>query len=312
MDAGDHDTSIDHDFFLQGLTGDYGPFDTSAAGDDGPDGEPPVGSHPDPGDAAGVPSSGSTSAHTLASSGSKRSRAGTSEVWQDFERIYKEEDGVSVRYAKCYICKNELSAKPSGGTGHLKRHAISCKRKSGAAMKQTVLQYNPDGSVHHWEYDSANARKELCRFIARADLPLNIGSSSRSSDSSSRSSTGTGIPTSGGELTTFIDSDVISHEQENFNILQWWHEHKTNYPVLSLLARDLLTVPVSTVSSEAAFSLTGRIIEERRTNLSSEMVEILTIVKDWEQAEARMQHTAENTELEESFQNLYLDADENV
>ncbi|XP_062198524.1 uncharacterized protein LOC133901244 isoform X1 [Phragmites australis] len=174
MDAGDHDTSIDHDFFLQGLTGDYGPFDTSAAGDDGPDGEPPVGSHPDPGDAAGVPSSGSTSAHTLASSGSKRSRAGTSEVWQDFERIYKEEDGVSVRYAKCYICKNELSAKPSGGTGHLKRHAISCKRKSGAAMKQTVLQYNPDGSVHHWEYDSANARKELCRFIARADLPLNI------------------------------------------------------------------------------------------------------------------------------------------
>ena len=94
--------------------------------------------------------------------------------------------------------------------------------------------------------------------------------------------------------------------------MQWWHEHKTNYPVLSLLARDLLTVPVSTVFSEAAFSLTGRIIEERRTNLSSEMVEILTIVKDWEQAEARIQHTAENTELEESFQNLYLDADENV
>ena len=79
MDAGDHDTSIDHDFFLQGLTGDYGPFDTSVAGDDGPDGEPPVGSHA--GDAAAVPSSSSTSAHTLASTGSKRSRVGTSEVW---------------------------------------------------------------------------------------------------------------------------------------------------------------------------------------------------------------------------------------
>ena len=127
------------------------------------------------------------------------------------------------------------------------------------------------------------------------------GSSSRSSDSSSRSSASTEISTSGGELTTFIDSDVISHEQENFNILQWWHRHKTNYLVLSLLTRDLLTVPISTVSFEIAFSLTGRIIEERRTNFSSGMVEILTIVKDWEQAEARMQHTAENTELEESF-----------
>ena len=78
MDAGDHDTSIDHYFFLQGLTRDYSPFDTSAAGDDGPDGEPSVGSHA--GDVAVVPSSGSTSAHTLASIRSKRSRAGTSEV----------------------------------------------------------------------------------------------------------------------------------------------------------------------------------------------------------------------------------------
>ena len=42
------------------------------------------------------------------------------------------------------------------------------------------------------------------------------------------------------------------------------------------------------------------------------MVEMLTIVKDWKQAEARMQHTAKNTEFEASFKNLYLDIDENV
>ena len=44
-------------------------------------------------------------------------------------------------------------------------------------MKQTVLQYNPNSYIHHWEYDSVNARKELRRFIVRADLPLNIGES---------------------------------------------------------------------------------------------------------------------------------------
>ena len=44
-------------------------------------------------------------------------------------------------------------------------------------MRQTMLQNNPDGSVHHWEYNTDNARKELCRFIARADLTLNIGES---------------------------------------------------------------------------------------------------------------------------------------
>ena len=42
------------------------------------------------------------------------------------------------------------------------------------------------------------------------------------------------------------------------------------------------------------------------------MVEILTIVKDWKQAEARQQHTVENKMLEASFENLYLDGDENM
>ena len=80
--------------------------------------------------------------------------------------------------------------------------------------------------------------------------------------------------------------------------------------MLSILARDVLTVPVSTVSSESAFSLSGRIIEERRTSLSNEMVEVLMTVKDWEQAESRLQHTADNKDLEESFENLYLDSNE--
>jgi hypothetical protein len=47
-----------------------------------------------------------------------------------------------------------------------------------------------------------------------------------------------------------------------------------------MLAKDVLTVPVSTISSESAFSLTGRIIEERRRRLASEMVEMLTCIKD--------------------------------
>ena len=78
-----------------------------------------------------------------------------------------------------------------------------------------------------------------------------------------------------------------------------------------MLARDVLTVPVSTISSESAFSLTGRIIEERRRRLTSDMVEMLSLVKDWEQADTKTQHTMENVELVEAFENLYLD-DENV
>ena len=134
------------------------------------------------------------------------------------------------------------------------------------------------------------------------------------SSSSSRAGAGThqlggGRRQNTGDLSSYLNSDSVSFEQE-LNILSWWQTQKVSYPVLSILARDVLTVPVSTVSSESAFSLSGRIIEERRTSLSNEMVEVLMTVKDWEQAEARLQHTADNKYLEESFENLYLDSNE--
>ena len=71
-----------------------------------------------------------------------------------------------------------------------------------------------------------------------------------------------------------------------------------------------MSVPVSTVSSEYCFSLSGRILEERWRRLSLENLEMLTCIKDWELGARREQHEAEDTELEEAFENLYLDEEE--
>ena len=67
------------------------------------------------------------------------------------------------------------------------------------------------------------------------------------------------------------------------------------------MARDILSVPLSTVSSKSCFSLTGRIIEERRWRLSPKTVEMLIYLKDWELGEKRKQHVVDNQELEDSF-----------
>jgi hypothetical protein len=82
------------------------------------------------------------------------------------------------------------------------------------------------------------------------------------------------------ELSTYLEGDTVTQFDDSFSIINWWHEHKSNYPVLSILARDVLTVPVSTISSESAFSTSGSIIEERQRRLSPEMVEALTCTKD--------------------------------
>jgi hypothetical protein len=55
-----------------------------------------------------------------------------------------------------------------------------------------------------------------------------------------------------------------------------------------------MTVPVSTISPEYAFSTTRKIIEERRRRLGSEMVEMLALVKDWELGDARLQRVVED------------------
>jgi hypothetical protein len=84
------------------------------------------------------------------------------------------------------------------------------------------------------------------------------------------------------ELTMYLDNDPITVFDDGFDILSWWHEHKSNYSIVSLLAKDVLTVVVSTISSKSVFSLAGRLIEERRQSLTSEMVEILTCLKVWQ------------------------------
>jgi hypothetical protein len=110
----------------------------------------------------------------------------------------------------------------------------------------------------------------------------------------------------GCELTAYLDSDNVTAYEE-FDLLLWWHDHKLTFLVLSIMARDIMSVPVSIVSSESTFSLTGRIIEERRRRLLPEHVEMLACIKDWEVGDRRLQHDAivvDNQAIEESFKNL--------
>jgi hypothetical protein len=51
----------------------------------------------------------------------------------------------------------------------------SCmKKRNAASMVQSRLAMNRDG-LKNWVYDPMIARIELCRLIARLDLPLGIG-----------------------------------------------------------------------------------------------------------------------------------------
>jgi len=76
-----------------------------------------------------------------------------------------------------------------------------------------------------------------------------------------------------------IERELTCYE-ETFDILLWWRDHKLTYPVLSIMARDIMSVPVSTVSSKSCFSCTFRILEDRQQRLLPEHVKMLMCIKD--------------------------------
>ena len=78
-----------------------------------------------------------------------------------------------------------------------------------------------------------------------------------------------------------IDLVEVSDDDIDFNLLARWKASENRFLVLSSITRDLLTVQVSTVALEQAFSACGRLTYNRRTMLSEESVETCICLRDW-------------------------------
>ncbi|KAK2663327.1 hypothetical protein Ddye_001901 [Dipteronia dyeriana] len=75
------------------------------------------------------------------------------------------------------------------------------------------------------------------------------------------------------------DDDV-----DKFDILHWWREHEKHFPILSIIAKQILATPVSTVAVEQKFSAGGNILDARRSLLSLESIQVQVCVDDWTNA----------------------------
>jgi hypothetical protein len=117
---------------------------------------------------------------TDAGGAAKRQRTLTFDVWHYLSALSKDVRGKPIRYGARYkFYKKKLSDKSTSGTGHLLRHVKSYlhKRQAATSSNQTSLHFAPDGRVAHFEYSPAVARTELCRLLARLDLPLGLDAS---------------------------------------------------------------------------------------------------------------------------------------
>jgi len=77
------------------------------------------------------------------------------------------------------------------------------------------------------------------------------------------------------ELERYLAEPNEDIRNKTFDILAWWKISSTKYHVMSLIARDVLAIQVSTVASELAFSTGGRVLDCFQSSLSPSIVEAL-------------------------------------
>ena len=89
------------------------------------------------------------------------------------------------------------------------------------------------------------------------------------------------VPENMNDIDRYLVDESINPNTPSFEVLLWWKDNASRYNILSLIARDILAIPISTVASESAFSTSGRILDSFRSSLSPKMVEALVCTQSW-------------------------------
>ena len=76
---------------------------------------------------------------------------------------------------------------------------------------------------------------------------------------------------------------IINVEPSNINPCEWWRDHKSQYPILTKIARDYICIPSTSVPSEQAFSKSGELISKKRNRLGDNAIEACMCLNSWVQ-----------------------------
>jgi hypothetical protein len=78
-----------------------------------------------------------------------------------------------------------------------------------------------------------------------------------------------------------LTGPVRAVEGMKLHPIQWWRTNEGEYPVLSKLAYDLLSIPAMSAEVERVFSGTKELIRDRRNGLDIESIEASECFRSW-------------------------------
>ncbi|CAA0820104.1 Zinc finger BED domain-containing protein DAYSLEEPER [Striga hermonthica] len=95
------------------------------------------------------------------------------------------------------------------------------------------------------------------------------------------------------DLDKYLEEPLFPRSVE-FNILNWWKVHEPRYPVLSMVARNILGIPISKVTLEFLFDTGDRALDYCWSSMKSDTLQALMCCKDWMCQELEDSRSLEN------------------
>ncbi|KAA8550057.1 hypothetical protein F0562_001741 [Nyssa sinensis] len=95
------------------------------------------------------------------------------------------------------------------------------------------------------------------------------------------------IQPSKSDLDVYLDESAFicaEGSANKFNIMEWWKANTLKFRILLKMARDILSIPITSVASESTFSAGGRVTDPFRASLLPETVQVLLCGADWVRA----------------------------
>ncbi|CAA6658762.1 unnamed protein product [Spirodela intermedia] len=83
------------------------------------------------------------------------------------------------------------------------------------------------------------------------------------------------------DIDLYLEEDVIVSDDDHFDVLKWWMQHAERYPVLSMMARDILAVPVSVAASKSASGPKNMVVDHHLRCLDPHAAQSLLCAQDW-------------------------------
>ncbi|KAM3328475.1 hypothetical protein P3S68_033167 [Capsicum galapagoense] len=165
------------------------------------------------------------------------------------------------------------------------------------------LKYVPFAIVDVFGKEIGDKLSNSVESYMKALFEHYVKKSKNSSSSSSSFYSGNSSSISGyqSELGKYL-AEEIKPDSEQFDILCWWKVNEPRFPILAEMARDVLAIPISSVSSECAFSTGGRVIDPFRSSLTPKLVQSLICLQDWLRSESTPINIEEDIEYLEQLE----------